>query len=196
MQEIVYQLPFKACLILNEFEGRDLVYFFMVYSFMGWILENSFSFLTKRGFFKEGFFWGPFKPMYGFAPLLLLFSITPNTHWLIFSILCLIVPTAVEYASGFLLQKYCHRQWWDYSNLPMQLHGHICMPFSIGWLLLSMICIKFIHPLMITSYQGIESVWKWIYPVALVYLAVELFFALKRHTNKGVRIQKSTNTIQ
>ena len=37
---------------------------FFLYGFIGWIIENVFSYFTKGHFQEDGFLWGPFKPMY------------------------------------------------------------------------------------------------------------------------------------
>ncbi|KWX89533.1 hypothetical protein AMQ83_00040, partial [Paenibacillus riograndensis] len=44
----------------------------MLYSFLGWVLEGSYNLYSLVMFRKEGFLRGPFKPMYVFAPRLLL----------------------------------------------------------------------------------------------------------------------------
>ncbi|WP_207789336.1 putative ABC transporter permease [Neobacillus terrae] len=44
---------------------------------------------------------------------------------------CFFSPGFFEYISGALLQKFFQHQWWDYSVMPIQIHGHICLPFSL-----------------------------------------------------------------
>ncbi|WP_075980042.1 putative ABC transporter permease [Bacillus massilinigeriensis] len=179
-----------------SFAGMEsVVFYFTIYSFLGWIIENCYSFLTKRIFFKPNFFIGPLKPMYGFAPVLLIFMIRPNIHWVFILIFCLVVPTLVEYISGYLLERFFHRQWWDYSGIPMQLHGHICLPFSICWFVLSIFCLQYIHPLIVSIYESLETVWVWLCPVVLAYLLLELYLAVRRHSYLDVTVMKSTDSI-
>ena len=48
------------------------VFNFVLYSFLGWILEEVYSYFTF-GYFKEhGFLNVPFKPMYGIALFILI----------------------------------------------------------------------------------------------------------------------------
>lgn len=159
-----------------------IVFYFTIYSLFGWLLENSYSMIKKNGFFKEGFFVGPFKPMYGFAPLLLIGTLSAETHWLVLILLCFLIPTTVEYISGALLQKFFQRKWWDYSNEPLQLHGHICLVFSIYWIFLSIICWRFIHPVVESFYTMIEGAWDWMLFPMLIYFATEVIFAFQRHS--------------
>lgn len=159
-----------------------LIYFFTIYSFVGWMIENTHSFYVRRIFFKPNFLYGPFKPMYGFTPLLLINMISPQTHWLFVILLCFLIPTIVEYITGWLLQKYTYRKWWDYSSYKTNIQGHICLPYSLCWILLSIICIRLVHPRIVASYIEIFAIWEVIAPIFLCYFLLELFLAIKRHT--------------
>ena len=176
--------------------AATIVFYFTVYSFLGWLLENSYNFLIVRKFFKPNFFWGPFKPMYGFAPVLLICFITKNTHWSLVVFLCFFIPTFVEYISGYLLKKFFNRQWWDYSNIPLHLNGHICLPFSLCWIFLSFICLKWIHPGIVILYGIVGPFWNWIWPTVCLYFLAELLLAIKRYSPEGLFPGEETNTIQ
>lgn len=52
-----------------------------------------------------------------------------------------ILITAVELISGFVLNIMLKLNIWDYSNMPLNFLGQICLPFSIGWFFLSAIAI-------------------------------------------------------
>lgn len=173
-----------------------IIFYFTAYSFLGWLLENSYSFFATRKFFKEGFFWGPFKPMYGFAPILLVYFISPESNWFVVVLLCFLIPTLVEYVSGVLLQTFFKRQWWDYSHIPIQLHGHICLSFSICWIFLSVLCIKWVHPAIVSIYEQIEPYWIWLSPFVLVYFLVELIIASRRHLPDRPAVEKQPKLIQ
>ncbi|MCG7408677.1 putative ABC transporter permease [Paenibacillus sp. ACRRX] len=147
-----------------------ILFFFMVYAFGGWLLENVYSKATTGVFLKEGFLFGPFKPMYGFAPVFILLYAERGASWGIVLLLCLIVPTGVEYISGMLLQKGIHRQYWDYSGFRLQLHGHICLSFSLCWMLLSLAVIWILHPYVAALYIKVEPIWRIFGPLWLLYV--------------------------
>ncbi|MFB6469591.1 putative ABC transporter permease [Cytobacillus sp. Hz8] len=191
-----YGLEFEHPNILSIADMGAIIFYFIVYSFLGWMLENSFSLLTKHTFFKPGFFVGPFKPMYGIAPVLLICLVHADTNWMILLILCFVIPSFVEYMSGYLLKKFFRRRWWDYTDIPLQLHGHICLIFSFCWLFLSLVCLKFLHPIIFTLYRGVESSWLWLCPVVLCYLLIEMYFAIRRHSQINPASMKTTDTIQ
>ncbi|WP_410769527.1 putative ABC transporter permease [Fontibacillus sp. BL9] len=166
-----------------ERQGDTLVaeslFYFLLYSLFGWILENVYSFATTGVFWKEGFMKGPYKPMYGFAPLLLLLLLGESRNPLLIVLLCLAVPTAVEYVSGYLLQTLFGRQWWDYSNNRGQLHGHICLRFSLYWGILSIAFLRYIHPLMERVYAGLEPSWNIAGPALLLLFLADLAWTYK-----------------
>lgn len=51
--------------------------------------------------------------------------------------LCALCITAVELLSGLLVNRTMHLEVWDYSSLPLNLWGQICLPFSALWLCVS-----------------------------------------------------------
>ncbi|SDY94657.1 Putative ABC-transporter type IV [Evansella caseinilytica] len=171
--------------------GMEVAFFyFIIYSLCGWLLENGYSKLTSGVFWKDGFLKGPLKPMYGFAPLLLVISITPEASWFTVILLCFTVPTVIEYVTGWLLNKLFQQQWWDYTNIPLQLHGLICLPFSLCWLVLSIACVYILHPAVVTLYHHVNEMWHWLAPVFAVYLFIDVIWTSSwRFKQKQLSIQ-------
>lgn len=164
-------------------EGAAAVlFYFTIYSFFGWLLENNYNLLTKRQFLKPNFLFGPFKPMYGFAPVFLVYLVSPEADWFDILLLCFFIPTIIEYISGAMLLKFFKRQWWDYSDTPLQLHGHISLPFSIAWAVLSFLCFKCVHPMIVSLYDGIELYWGWIWGAVGLYFLADLALAIRKHS--------------
>ncbi|MDY3303376.1 MAG: hypothetical protein SOW78_03735 [Clostridia bacterium] len=50
--------------------------------------------------------------------------------------------TAVELVSGYILNIKLKMDIWDYSYLPLNFHGQICLPYSVLWFALSSILFK------------------------------------------------------
>ncbi len=55
-----------------------------------------------------------------------------------------LIITAVELIFGLIFNLKYHMQVWDYSNMPLNLLGQICLPFSILWFALSFLLFKWI----------------------------------------------------
>lgn len=49
--------------------------------------------------------------------------------------------TAMEFVVGVPLNLFLGWNIWDYSNVPFNLLGQICLPFTILWFFLSLLCI-------------------------------------------------------
>lgn len=68
-----------------------------------------------------------------------------NTHYqltipiqMIFS--CFIITT-LEFITGYIVNIRLHWNIWDYSSLPYNLYGQICLTYSLIWFILSLLCI-------------------------------------------------------
>lgn len=57
------------------------------------------------------------------------------------SILGSIIITTIEFISGCILNIWLRLGVWDYSNIPFNLFGQICLPFSVLWIFVSFIAI-------------------------------------------------------
>ena len=53
------------------------------------------------------------------------------------SICCTLVITVTEFVAGLILNVWLGLGIWDYSDLPFNLMGQICLEFSAIWLILS-----------------------------------------------------------
>ena len=51
--------------------------------------------------------------------------------------------TAVEFIFGIVFNIILKKNVWDYSKMPMNIGGQICMLYSCLWVLLSLVCIPF-----------------------------------------------------
>lgn len=51
------------------------------------------------------------------------------------------IITTMEFISGYIINIKLGWQVWDYSNLPFNIMGQICLPFSIVWFFISLVAI-------------------------------------------------------
>lgn len=52
-----------------------------------------------------------------------------------------VIVTTVEFISGCIINLWLGWNVWDYSDMPFNLLGQICLPFSIAWIGLSAVAI-------------------------------------------------------
>lgn len=158
-----------------------LAFNFLFYSFLGYLIEQIYARFTRGHFKSEGFLYGPFKPMYGFAmtfliAMLYLFKASP----IAMLVLCLVIPTAVEYVSGFLIKTFFHVLYWDYSLVKCNYQGLICLPFSLAWMGLCFIGIYYFQPFLNTFYMSFANWWGILFWPFLIYLAFDFFLTVRR----------------
>lgn len=157
---------------------QDLIFYFMIYCFIGWNIEGLYALVTTGSFFKDNFLIGPFKPMYAFAPIILLFSANPNSSIGFLILLSFVIPSLVELISGMILKDYFGKRWWDYSDFRFNIKGHVCLTFSIYWIGLCFLLIYFVHPMIYSFYQKIYPFWSSIYLAVLLYFVGDFLYTV------------------
>ena len=74
----------------------------------------------------------------GFAVLILFYIFsTRSVSPLMFALIGTIVITALEFIFGIIFNLFLDMQVWDYSSVPLNLLGQICLPFSAIWFVFS-----------------------------------------------------------
>ncbi|OUQ50515.1 putative ABC transporter permease [Lachnoclostridium sp. An118] len=127
----------------------SLLLYFFIYSFLGWCTEVAYATVKERRFVNRGFLNGPWCPIYGVgvsAVVTLLDGFRDSLLLLYLSSLVLV--TLIEGMTGVIMDKIFHHKWWDYTGLPLNIGGYVCLPFSIAWGAACVVIVKGIHPLI------------------------------------------------
>ncbi len=128
----------------------EAAWIFIIYAFLGWISEVAFAAVEKGTFVNRGFLNGPVCPIYGvgmLAVVLVLWQLRNNILLLFLG--SALLTTALEWLTGFVLEKFFHDKWWDYSDMPFNLNGYVCLKFTILWGLAAAFVVGAIHPLIV-----------------------------------------------
>ena len=132
-----------------QYSVYQLLWLFLIYSFLGWCVEVSFVAVTSGRVVNRGFLNGPVCPIYGVGMLGALLLLEPvSGNLLLLFLLGMLLCTLVELIGGWVLERAFHTRWWDYSDEPFNLGGYICLRFSIMWGLAVTFAIRLIHPLI------------------------------------------------
>lgn len=129
---------------------RDIFWFFVVYSFFGFLLEVAFTRMIhaeKKD--RKCFFLLPLCPVYGAgaaAILLLPESVKKSPPLLL--VCGAAAATAVEFGMGLFYEKVMRVKFWDYTHLPGNLGGRICLLYTGIWGLLALALVYLFHPLV------------------------------------------------
>lgn len=154
------------------------------YSIVGWIIEEVYSFIITGRFKKEGFLKGPYKPMYGIAfTLLILFNEYFNLNIITTIMIYILVPTIVEFISGYLLLKFFNEMYWDYSKLRYNYKGLITLKFSLYWGVLSYIGITYINPVVRNFYLSLEVFIRPIIVILSIIVLVDIILTITSKLN-------------
>lgn len=134
----------------------DIIFYFIIYSFLGWVMESTFKSLLYKKWINSGFLNGPFIPIYGVGGLVIISLFTPfkDSIFLLF-LIGFVGLTAVEYVTGYLMEKIFNTSWWDYTGNFMNINGKVCLENSIYWGILSIILTKYLNPFIIESVDKI-----------------------------------------
>lgn len=135
----------------------DLCFFFIVYAVAGWIIEVIFHAVVKGKIINRGFLNGPVCPVYGFGMILvlLIYNLIGSDNTFIVFLEGVIFTTLIELIAGFILDKCFHARWWDYSKMPLNLNGYICVGFSLIWGLAVVFVIKQVHVFIYSVTSGL-----------------------------------------
>ena len=88
-------------------------------------------------------------PVYGIGVTLVVHFLSPyRSNLIILYITSTIRVTALEWLTGFILERVFHNKWWDYSNMPLNLNGYVCLLFSLIWGVACVLIVDFIHPVI------------------------------------------------
>ena len=124
-----------------------MVWIFFVYAFLGWCTEVSYAALVSGRFVNRGFLNGPWCPVYGFGVVIVLAGLEPlRSNLLLLFVGSVALTSALEWLTGFVLEKLFHQRWWDYSDQPFNLGGYICLRFSIAWGLACLFVVEILQP--------------------------------------------------
>lgn len=128
---------------------RIYMYFiyFLIFSFVGWLLETCFSFYSLGHFTKRGFLYGPLCPIYGWGALMLIiFFSTYKKHNLKLFVYAAILFTVFEYVVSYGMEALFSLKWWDYTGEFMNLNGRVSIFYSFAWGIIAILFVNFIYP--------------------------------------------------
>lgn len=120
--------------------------FFFIYCFIGWIIESTYVSLKCGHFVNRGFLRLPLLPLYGSGAIIMLWVSLPFQDNLLLVFLSgMIGASALEYATGWAMERLFKMKYWDYTNNPFNINGYICLGTSIAWGFLTIVLTEFIH---------------------------------------------------
>lgn len=173
----------------------QLLWLFLIYSFVGWILETIFAITKQRKIINRGLINGPFCTVYGFTGVLITVALKDLSGVWLF-LFSAIYASVIEWVAGKIIEKICHERWWNYENNKFNLGGYISLQTSVLWGALGFIAVTFTNSLLIDAYKLIPfMVIRIILIVVVVALAADMIFSLLilYYNGRGIEKVKSAN---
>ena len=125
-----------------EYTVYQLLWLFLIYSFLGWLGETALAALRKRRLLNRGFLSTPFSPVYGLGGVLFSVFLPELRSAPLFLFLGgVILGTGLELLTGVVLEKLTGEKWWDYSDRKYHFNSYICPHYALIWGLCALGCL-------------------------------------------------------
>ena len=126
---------------------------FIIYAFIGWILEIIHTYIRTKKVINRGFLIGPYCPIYGMGCILI--TLLLKKYYddpIVLAIMSMIICSILEYLTSYAMEKVFKARWWDYRDRKFNINGRICLetlvPFGIGALVIMYVVNPFIVNLL------------------------------------------------
>ena len=168
-----------------------LLSYFLIYSFLGWILESVYKSILQKKYVNSGFVFGPFCPIYGFGAIILyLFLDGFKENLVLVFLIGMVIFSIWECLVGYWLERVFDAKYWDYTNEKFNFKGRICLRMSFVWGLLGVIFTYLLHPFISNFVQRIPA--DILAPIAaIILLSVIIDFIISGIKVKNIDIKLS-----
>lgn len=167
----------------------EIFWYFLVYSFLGFLLEIAFAHLIHSPKpDRKCHLILPVCPVYGLGGLAILAlpdMVKANPFFLY--LLGGLAATASEWLMAVFYEKAAGTSFWSYHELPFNLGGRVCLWFSLFWGFLALPLVYQVHPFITNLISMIPPALS--IPAAAFYLidTVLSLSILRRHGTQGLR---------
>jgi|SRR3989344_1362859 len=114
---------------------------FLIFSFLGWIIDTGYRSIIAGKFTSIGYFNAPLRPIYGFGGLFisLIYKNLSSLNLFMQFFIAWIGLIIIELIGGWFCEMILKKKLWDYSDEFLNYKGWICLKHSIYWLILLII---------------------------------------------------------
>ena len=139
-------------------DGRMLLLWFFIYSFVGWFYESTICSQVKyHKFINRGYLKGPLCPIYGAGAVVnyLLIGWIGNAPGIFLA--AMFTSGVVEYFTSYAMERLFHQRWWDYTRYRFNLKGRICLYGCVIFGIANVVILRLIHPFLMRYTQQIPD---------------------------------------
>lgn len=142
-----------------KFNFFQYVWIFIASCYMGYIIETIWC-LIKHGYIesRKSLVLGHLSVAYGMGTVLLTLVLVRFQHasWQKVFLIAFATGTVTEYICS-LGQEICFGTVaWDYSNVPLNINGRVCLLYSLFWGALGVFWVKIMIPFMNKIFNAVN----------------------------------------
>ena len=146
---------------------------FIVYSFLGWLLEVTCKLFELKRFVNRGFLIGPICPIYGYGVLGILFLMgNGEVDVLEVFLKSILICSVLEYFTSYIMEKLFKARWWDYSKRKFNINGRICLETMLPFGLLGTFIFYVLNPFLLNIVTSIPIVIRNILAIVLLIIYI------------------------
>ncbi len=132
---------------------------FVIYAFIGWIMEVICMLYEKHRFINRGFLIGPICPIYGGGALLIIFLLEPyKSNPILLFLMAIIICSILEYFTSYIMEVIFKTRWWDYSDDKFNINGRISLNTMIPFGILGCAVMYLINPFFLNILSNIPFI--------------------------------------
>lgn len=166
-----------------KYTFTELIWLFLIYSFLGWVFEAVVGTIKNRKFTNRGFSTGPFCPVYGFAGAMMQVTLAELVNNPVFLLIgCGVEATVIEWYTGKILERLNRHKWWDYSNKKWNFDGYICFEYTLLWAVLGAVSVRYGNTFFLFLFnlipQPVPTVIVWVLTIYMILDAAVSFAAV------------------
>jgi uncharacterized membrane protein len=141
---------------------------------------------------NRGFLNGPYCPIYGVGVVIVILLVFPlRKNMLLLYVVSVVLTSVLELVTGFALEKIFHYRWWNYSDVPFNIDGYVCLKFSLMWGIACIIVVDVIHPLVDDFVRWIPHfIGKILLGIMIVMMAIDLVATVETVLKLNSRLEK------
>ena len=175
---------------------------FIIYSCLGWCVEEFYAIVITKTKTNRGFLVGPLCPIYGFTSIALILLLNNfKDNLIILFLLSVVIAAVIEYLASYILEKWFDAKLWDYSNdSKYQIKGRIALFTLIPFGVLGTVAVTLINPFIQSVIDSINI--NILYYVAIIIaciLLVDIIFSvfiIKKTTGDGDITDKKNEEVK
>ena len=168
-----------------EYSIATYFIYFIIIAICGWLMEVTLQLVQKHKFADRGFLIGPYCPIYGCGALLITIFLTKLEEYplALFSV-TILVCGVLEYFTSYIMEKFFHARWWDYSENRFNINGRVCLETIIPFGILGLTLIYIVNPFIFDNLVKVpESTLNIIAIIIAVIFAIDNLVSFKVISN-------------